>query len=557
MFCFARKYLVDTVKNGQRSVFAVGRAVAGGPSPFTIGQRTAEKSLVRHGTTLSAVVESAPMATAEIAPLIGSRFVADPEFRIFVNGGEITLTHLEDRCEIHRVTVPGAGELVIRRYDNEQTGRTSRQCGVAWWVNRRLVGTPSWDVLDGPLLDARGVVGRRFTYVIEADCLAGPDSLPWVKDDWSGFHTNAQVSGARRAVNDFVRDDLRGLLADLRRERKRGALENTRPVLQQLSVVSQEHVARFTEEVLRQSPTISERDLENAVQVLATLEKSRTGYQLLEKLAQLSPNDMDGLDAILDEWSVSDARKVLDELRYRLRLIKELEGLVDKHTTDELHDLQPLFARGLWIFGPEFEAVSFTSNRTLATVVQEFFGHVDVPLQSPRRRPDFVVLPDASIGVYSAEAFDERHEVSGLARVVILELKRGGFEIGDGEKSQALNYAKELRRSGRVSKDTPITCYVLGSTVDSFAEDTLSDSNITVLPRRYQAILGQAHARTFRLLSAIENSKAVRIADAELADVLDVEAQAQHDLPLSSVGVSAPETAPLRPPGTPMPAQRA
>ena len=70
---------------------------------------------------------------------------------------------------------------------------------------------------------------------------------------------------------------------------------------------------------------------------------------------------------------------------------------------DELHDLQPLFERGLWIFGPEYEAVDFRSNRGLAEVIGKFLGGADY--KPSKRRPDFVVLPEVSIGAYCADAY--------------------------------------------------------------------------------------------------------------------------------------------------------
>ena len=208
------------------------------------------------------------------------------------------------------------------------------------------------------------------------------------------------------------------------------------------------------------------------------------------------------LETILHEWSVTDAKKVLDELRYRLDLIKQLEGLVENHTADELHDLQPLFERGLWIFGPEFESISFTSNRSLATVVKKFFGSPN--LEHPKKRPDFVILPDSSIGIYACDDFNENHEVSGFKSIVIVELKKGGFNITDKEKTQARTYARELRKSGKVNKSTKIVCYVLGTYVDPLDEETSTDGETIIHPRTYNTVLRQAHARTFNLLRKIE-----------------------------------------------------
>ena len=53
--------------------------------------------------------------------------------------------------------------------------------------------------------------------------------------------------------------------------------------------------------------------------------------------------------------SAKSAALVLHELESRLRLIERLQALVHSTVADELHDIQPLFERGLWIFGPEYE----------------------------------------------------------------------------------------------------------------------------------------------------------------------------------------------------------
>jgi hypothetical protein len=520
MFYFADDYVVDTEKEGFRSRFRVSRST--GVSPFLIDPLEREPAS-GHGTTVKAITERQLIPETELADLIGSRFVVDPQFKIFVNGIEVTLTDLEHLSVIGTLPVSDVGTFTIRRFDSQIAGRTSKQSGVAWWVNRRPVGTPSWDVFDGPLLDARTNTGRRFVYVVEANVL-----VESVRPDWSGFYANPSTIAARRAVSEYVRDDLRAVTADVRKERKIQALRANRGAIQDLPLSAQEVVARFAEEVQVRSPTMTPKDLENAVQVLAQLEQSRSGYGLLEKLAMLDEHDLDALDALLDEWSVQDAKRVLDELHYRLKLIVELESLVEKHTTDELHDLQPLFERGLWIFGPFFESISFSSNRTLATVVRRHLG--DAVLSNPRFRPDFVVLPDASIGVYSTDAFDENNEVAGLEKVVIIELKRGGHEISHKEKDQALGYAREIRKAGRVSKTTEITAYVLGTTVDPLAEDVGGEGATKIIPRRYSDVLRQAHARTFHLLKQIEAKKLRDAADPELAAVMN---PAQREFGLS------------------------
>lgn len=517
MFCFGDDYHIETKKAGVLLKYHITATT--GKRPYKAQPEGIEKDK-GHGTRLYTKASRIGIEQDKLVELIGSRFVTDPEFKLFVNGNQVTLMDLEHLCEKADLIVDNVGTVTIRRFDSEKTGRLSKYHGVAWWVNRRLVGIPSWDAYDGILLDARTSPGKRYTYVIEADFL-----LNHTKADWSDFHASDTVNKARHAVFEHIKDDLKGLLHDFRKERKKAALEANRVDIKNLSTISQEHVAAFADEIQVRCPTINPRDLENAVNVLAKLEKARSGYSVLAKLAKWDFKDFDALDAILDEWTINDAKKVLDELKYRLELISKLEELVENHQADELHDLQPLFERGLWIFGPEFESLSFTSNRSLSTVVNELLGGAE--LATPRKRPDFVVLPDSSIGVYSSDAYDDKHEVCGLSSVVIVELKRGGFEITTEEKDQTMKYAREIRKSGKVNKDTKITCYVLGAKIDPLADEESSEGKIVILPRRYNTVLGQAHARTFNLLKKIETTKNVKVFDDDLYEVIYPE---QEDL---------------------------
>jgi hypothetical protein len=219
----------------------------------------------------------------------------------------------------------------------------------------------------------------------------------------------------------------------------------------------------------------------------------------------------------MQEWSASSADIILGELKKRLTLIKQLQGLVNTETADELHDLQPLFARGLWIFGPEYEAVEFTSNRGMATTIWKLLGGTDDEISN--RRADFVALSDRSIGVYSADKFNSEGEVDGVREVLIVELKKGGSTIGVKEIRQGEDYASELRKANLVDKTTNITAYVLGAKLD-VAEDRTIGDNTKILPRMYDTILKRAHSRTFNLLSRIEESHPEIQSDAEVEEVL-------------------------------------
>jgi hypothetical protein len=135
--------------------------------------------------------------------------------------------------------------------------------------------------------------------------------------------------------------------------------------------------------------------------------------------------------------------------------------------------------------------------------------------------------------VYSRDGYDERHEVNGYAHIVVVELKKGGFEVGRAEKRQASDYCSELRSSGKVGRATKITAYVLGSKVAEDAAEIVSEGQTTVHARPYDTVMRSAHSRTFNLLRRI--NLVVQVEDQDVRDVVTHEQTAFSDvmLPLS------------------------
>lgn len=497
MFCFTDEYFIETTKNGVCTQARVVRSKSDKPFDIFIEE---VKSKKQHGTFISCkVYKNLSLREQSVIELIGSKFIADPEFVTVVNGSKVLMTDLDGNSIIKEIDFINGGKAIIRRFEGEKN-RTTQQQGVAWWVLNRLVDTPSWDGISGRLIDGRNPIAKRYVYIVEVDFLK-----PYVKTDWSGFHVTPEINDIKQAILDFINEDLSLLLSETRKERKDEAFAANTAVLKSLPKFVKEDIGEIVDQLQKDCPTFGHNELESTVKILANMEKARSGYELLEKLSKFNHHDIDDLNNVLAEWSITDIKKILNILRWRLELVTELERLVDNSTTDELHDLQPLFERGLWIFGPEFESISFISNRTLSTIIKKYF--IERVLDNPKRRPDFVILPDASIGAYSRDSYDVGHEIDGIGSVVIVELKRGGFEIDDKEKDQAMYYAREIRKSGKVDKTTKITCYVLGSSVNKDAEEKNFDGNITVVPMRYQTVISKAKGRLFNLIEQLEKFK--------------------------------------------------
>ena len=170
------------------------------------------------------------------------------------------------------------------------------------------------------------------------------------------------------------------------------------------------------------------------------------------------------------------------------------------------------------MFGPEYEAVDFRSNRGMAEVIRKFFGKAEE--DATRKRPDFVALADASIGAYAANNYAENGEAFGYRKVLIVELKRGGFTITQKEVDQARDYIKEIRATGCVDKATQIEAYILGSNMEEGLEPSTYGTASVMRPVRYDNLLTRAHVRTFNLHQKMEAIRPTETEDPELKEVL-------------------------------------
>nr|WP_319396321.1 hypothetical protein [uncultured Desulfobacter sp.] len=239
--------------------------------------------------------------------------------------------------------------------------------------------------------------------------------------------------------------------------------------------------------------------------LLANLELTESKYKLIHQLRVLNPEQIDNLHNIFTDWTVDCAKEVLDELKVRLSLLEELKQKVIDEKTDEVHELQPLFHQGLWIFGPEYETIEFTSNEGMTTVIRRLFK---VGQTGSRNRPDFVIVPDGSVGAYNYPSYSDEGEEIGVAKLVVVELKKPGIPIGDEQKDQCWKYVCELYQKGLLQNNTKVMCFVLGETIHSFQGRIRKEmeDNVVIHPMSYSTIIERAKSRLLRLYDRVRNA---------------------------------------------------
>jgi hypothetical protein len=466
LLCFADTYEVQTWRDGVLATFVVG--TESGPSPFvlrseTLGQREGS------GTQLSVRVMRKLPDADEILTVLAARFVHDPEFEIRVNGVQRSFSEIEGRVSEEVLDLGAGRRATVIVIDSTRLNHSSVHQGIAFWVQRRLVGSPSWSIGQIASFDGRTRFARRYKVIVDTEGLEpGVD----VAEDWTAFRATDAVRDLYKAVAEHIGKVAQDLVTEIVEAASEDALVQNRTELASLGQGARLEVAEFTKVVAQAHPTISPDFLATAVKAVIHLEKTKSGAALLQKLSALPPDDITGLDRLLAEWTVKDALRVLDEIDSRIGVIETIRRLADDPQTDELHTLHPLILRSRWLFGPEFESQEYCSNATLKTVARELFKSAEAQFINEKHRPDIVVLPDKTTwqmtGIESFDPVDPT--LTRMQHVLVIELKKGGFELTRKEINQADGYVQDIAASGALSGSPFVCAWVVGQKIAAGVE---------------------------------------------------------------------------------------
>lgn len=504
LLCFADQYSVETWREDKGASFDIGTQSE--ENPFKIEK---EGSFLRkgHGTKLSVIVQRHLPDADAIREILAGRFVHDPQFVVRVNGVSVALADQTGLIEKQDLEIPGCPPAEAFVVDTTRTAKYTLYQGIAFWVNGRLVGVPSWVVGSEAVIDGRARFAKRFSIVIKAD----DGWLPEVEQDWVRFKSGKKVDALFEAARSYAKKVFAQLSATLVEESSEEALVKNREDFKELSPLGRAEVASFARDLVKATPTVSQDVLSAAVQALINIEKARGGAALLEKLTKLDESDIEGLDRLLSQWTVRDALSVLDEIDHRLAVIVAIEKLAGDEAADELHTLHPLVTQARWLFGPEFDSSEYSSNVSLRTAAEKIFKKrlsTDAFINA-KQRPDIMALADATCSIVGTEGFDAADPtLTRIQNVLIIELKKGRSAIGREEMNQGSGYVQDFLGSGALDGTPMFRAFVVGHEITAKTSRELEHKEEGVLRGRVQAVTyGQltrsAHQRLFRLKERI------------------------------------------------------
>jgi hypothetical protein len=466
LLCFGSKYIVETWREGLGARFVVGTTA--GNSPFQLEDETPVRRK-GHGTRLSVIVRQHLPGPDRILEILAARFLHDPRFRVSVNGKSVPLWEHTGLIEERSIQISPTVTLRTFFVDATQAGRTTQYQGVAFWVGGRLVGEPSWIVGKQSLLDGRTRLAKQYTSIVMSDDLH-EEVLP----DWSGFRDSEVTHQVYEATAAYVAEVIARLSTERREETRTAIVREHEAQMRDLQPLARVEVTEFIDSFTIAQPQATPEIVSSAVQAVINLEKSRTGRALLEKLGRLSEEDVEGLDRLLSDWTIRDALTVLGEIDNRLLVLEAVERLSTDPRVDELHTLHPLVTQARWLFGAEFDSPEYAANVSLSTAMRTLLSTritADAFLNA-RRRPDLIVLGDATVSATATEQIDDDTGLATLKDVLVVELKRGGSQIGREEVNQATGYVEDLIHSGHLDGAPFIRAFVVGHSCQDKVERT-------------------------------------------------------------------------------------
>ncbi len=476
MLCFSDKYSVETWKDGKGGRYVI--AVSSGEEPYSvIFEEEIEKD--GHGTIVSSFVNRNRPNVSYIKDILSARFIYDPQFTLKINGEVLNLSSSGDVVKREDIITEDGIKLDVAIVDSTKSAQISKRHGVAFWISGRLVGNPSWSYGKHQFMDARYKIARRYTIIVQSD---DEGIINDVLPDWTGFYDTKRMDNVYLEVNKIIKNLVSEIMTETVSDLKRDVIEEKRDSLGKLTIADQREISSFMDIMTENNPMIASEILSTSVDALLQIQQAKRGTELLYQLSNMSSNELDNLSELLKNWDINDVVNVIDEIDNRIVVIEAISRIYENKTTDELHTLHPMVLKAKWLFGAEFDSPMFTSNQSLSTLVKSLFKDDEYDLnaiENPRRRPDIFCLKRSTMRAVCTEKMDSQAgDIMKPDQILIIELKRGGYEIGREEVNQAEDYVHQIKKSAVLHKDATIHAFVVGARIGDIAAQRKTEDGV-------------------------------------------------------------------------------
>ena len=505
LFCFGDEYRVTTIKDGTELRFSV--ATNKNSEPLSISN-ISRRPMTGHMTRFEINVSKNLPNADDIRMLLSARFLHDPQFIIKVNGQNLQMEEIEGIIDKSYIDISIVGGKVIHMevtiVDTQKSTKNVRYQGVAIWQDRRLVGEPSWNIGKTILLDGRTTFAKRYTVVVSTE-----DLFDYVKEDWSGFKQSEEIDVFFQELANRIDDKIKYIAQLSIPETKKRVFRELNADYRNASPLVIQNVDEAIDIIAEIDPKAKHDSIVLVAKTLFNLGRNKSGQELLKHLSEFKDDDINGLNRILNKWTVKDALMVLDEIDKRLSIIEAIRKLSQDDSIDELRILHPLMTEARWIFGPQFESSEYISNRQLQNVIPKILG-ANIVIREDinyKKRPDIICLPNSTMSITGIEDQDSDTSLVFLSKVLIIELKKGGFKITRDEVNQVANYTEDFMAS-EINHNTTFSAFVVGDSIADNIQKTRKlgdDQSAVVYAVTYSQLVDTAERRLFGLRKTLSS----------------------------------------------------
>lgn len=490
LLCFNNEYNVTTFKGNEKSVFNISTSSA--EQPFVIKSfEITTQPFEKFGTRLEVIVDRNLPTENRMLEIISARFLHDPSFRVFINGKTVELEEHTGLIDSREILINDKIKINVHFIDTKKSSRSTIYQGIAFWQSNRLVGEPTWILGSDFVIDGRTRIAKRYTIVVTSDDLAD-----YILEDWTGFKKDSDLNIMYSEIEKYFNEIVYKISKETIEETMSQVTDEFSSEISSLSPMAKYELNLAIQDIAISNPTAKAESISLAVNTVIKLEKSRSGKDLLSKLINLSDDDINGLNHLLENWSVRDALSVLNEIDNRISVVEAIRKLSSDEDVDELHVLHPLVTSARWLFGPEFESAEFASNRQLQNAIKIVFKK-DISTEqftNSKKRPDLVIFNNSTASISGTELHDSETGLVSINKVLLIELKRGKFKITRNERNQAQGYVEDIVGCGALIGNPFVEAFVVG---DSFGEKI---SPVVVVKNDNNVEIGKIRVTTFAQL---------------------------------------------------------
>lgn len=506
LLCFANEYKVITRNNGEENKYIIRTHTEN--SPFIIANHEQRLGKFGNGTRLEVHIQRNSPSAERILEILSIRFLHDPQFSVIINGQSLALGDHKGCIDSKEIETTTGIKASFYFFDSSKAARSTLYQGVAFWQSGRLIGEPSWIVGNESILDGRTAFAKRYTMVVSSNDLA-----EYISEDWTSLIPCPQIAELQKEVRDYAEDVFGRLAKESMGNTKAEVHKQFEDILPSLSPLAKYEVDEVIEAMSLKHPTIRPEMMTVAVEAAIHVAQTRAGTELLQKLSTMSEGDLEGLNTLLSQWTVKDALTVLDEIDRRISTIEAIRKLSSDSSVDELKVLHPLITASRWLFGPEFDSPEYASNRQLETIAKQIFkakaGEYTFP--NAKKRPDLLVLGTSTYSITGIQSTNPNSSLEETTKILIIELKRGGFELTRQERNQLQGYIEDIFGCGVLQNSPYISGYLVGMkfektglsgvTVNHPTNDKVEAGKLTVTT--FSQLVDTAEKRMFKLRSTL------------------------------------------------------